>query len=79
MKKKKIGLLFAAILLVVASVLGTMAYLTSTDAVENTFTVGNIKIKLDEAKANPDGSLVEDADRVQANQYKLTPGHDYNK
>ena len=79
MKKKKIGLLFAAILLVVASVLGTMAYLTSTDAVENTFTVGNIKIKLDEAKANPDGSLVEDADRVQANEYKLIPGHEYNK
>ncbi len=80
MKKKKIGLLFAAILLVVASVLGTMAYLTSTtDEVVNTFSVGNVAIKLDEAKANPDGSLVENADRVKANSYKLIPGHEYNK
>lgn len=68
-----------AVLLVAASVLGTMAYLTSTDEVTNTFTVGQVKIKLDEAKANPDGSLVANADRVKANEYKLLPGHTYNK
>ncbi len=68
-----------SVLLVAGSVAGTMAYLTSTDTVTNTFTVGNVAITLDEAKANTDGSLVEGADRVQANSYKLLPGHTYAK
>ncbi len=81
MKKstKVLGLLLAAVLLVSVSVVGTLAYLTSQDTVTNTFTVGNVQIKLDEAKANPDGTLVEGADRVKANSYKLLPGHTYNK
>lgn len=80
MKKFKALLVVAcALLLVAASVFGTMAYLTSTDTVTNTFTVGKVNIKLDEAKANPDGSLVANADRVKANSYKLLPGHTYNK
>lgn len=80
MKKFKALLVVAcALLLVAASVFGTMAYLTSTDTVTNTFTVGKVKIKLDEAKANTDGSLVEGADRVKANSYKLLPGHTYHK
>lgn len=78
MKKIVMGLV-CALALVTASVMGTMAYLTSTDKVTNTFTVGNVQIKLDEAKANPDGSLVANADRVEANNYKLLPGHTYNK
>ncbi len=78
-KRKALLLSLCAVLLVVASVMGTMAYLTSTDEVVNTFTVGKVNIKLDEAKANPDGTLVEGADRVQANSYKLLPGHTYNK
>lgn len=78
-KSKALLLTLCAVLLVTASVLGTMAYLTSTDEVTNTFTVGQVKIKLDEAKANPDGSLVANADRVKANEYKLLPGHTYNK
>lgn len=65
--------------LIAVSVLGTMAYLTSTDTVTNTFTVGKVAIKLDEAKVNTDGSLVENADRVDANEYKLLPGHTYHK
>lgn len=77
--KKTLLMLACAVMLVLVSVMGTMAYLTSTDEVVNTFTVGNVKIKLDEAKANPDGTLVENADRVQANSYKLLPGHTYNK
>ena len=77
--KKALLLTLCAVLLVAASVLGTMAYLTSTDTVTNTFTVGNVQIKLDEAKANPDGSLVTGADRVKANSYKLLPGHNYKK
>ena len=58
---------------------GTLAYLTSKDQVVNTFTVGQVAIKLDEAKANPDGTLVGGADRVKANSYKLLPGHTYAK
>ena len=78
-KKKVFVTVLCAVLLVAASVLGTMAYLTSNDEVVNTFTVGNVQIKLDEAKANTDGSLVANADRVKANSYKLLPGHTYNK
>lgn len=78
-KSKALLLTFCAALLVFVSVLGTIAYLTSDDSVVNTFTVGSVKIKLDEAKANEDGSLVAGADRVKANEYKLIPGHTYNK
>ena len=77
--KKAMLMTLCAIILVVATVFGTMAYLTSDDKVVNTFTVGKVEIKLDEAKANTDGSLVEGADRVKANSYKLLPGHTYNK
>lgn len=77
--KKAMLMTLCAIILVVATVFGTMAYLTSTDEVENTFTVGNVKITLDEAKVNPDGSPVEGAARVKANSYKLLPGHTYTK
>ena len=77
--KKAMLMTLCAIILVVATVFGTMAYLTSTDEVVNTFTVGKVEIKLDEAKANTDGSLVEGADRVKANSYKLLPGHVYDK
>ena len=78
-KTKALMLVLCAVLLVTASVLGTMAYLTSQDKVVNTFTVGNVAIKLDEAKANTDGSLAEGATRVKENSYKLLPGHTYNK
>ena len=78
-RSKALLLALCAVVLVVATVFGTMAYLTSTDEVVNTFTVGDVKIKLDEAKADTDGSLVEGAERVKANSYKLLPGHTYNK
>lgn len=77
--KKAMLMTLCAIILVVATVFGTMAYLTSTDEVKNTFTVGNVAIKLDEAKVNPDGSPVAGAARVKENSYKLLPGHTYNK
>lgn len=78
-RSKALLLTLCAVLLVTASVLGTMAFLTSNDEVVNTFSVGSVAIKLDEAKANTDGSLVEGTDRVKANNYKLLPGHTYNK
>lgn len=80
MKARKILAMVMALALTAAlAVGGTLAYLTSTDKVVNTFTVGNVQIKLDEAAANPDGTLIKDANRVQANSYKLMPGHTYNK
>lgn len=78
-KSKALILTLCAVLLVAASMLGTMAYLTDNKTVTNTFTVGQVKIKLDEAKVTPDGKPVADAARVAENSYKLIPGHTYNK
>ena len=49
MKNGKKALLLAAcaVLLVVATIFGTVAYLTDKDTVNNTFTVGKVDIKLD--------------------------------
>ncbi len=78
-KRKALLLTFCAVLLVVASVLGTIAYLTANDKVTNTFTVGQVAINLDEAKVTEDGEAVTPAERVKANSYKLLPGHTYTK
>ena len=78
-KTKALMLVLCAVLLVTASVLGTMAYLTSTDQVVNTFTVGKVAITLDEAKVDPDGTPVAGAARVKGNAYHLLPGHTYTK
>ena len=80
MKARKILVSLAALALVAAiSIGGTLAYLTSTAKVENTFTVGNVSITLDEAKVDEYGAPVENADRVPGNAYKLIPGHTYTK
>ena len=78
MKKTSKALLLSlcAVLLVTASVLGTMAYLTSRDQVVNTFTVGSVAITLDETDVD---NSTADADRDKANSYKLMPGHTYTK
>lgn len=79
-KRKALLLSLCAVLLVVASVMGTMAYLTSTATVTNTFTVGDaVTITLDEVQVNPDGTPVTGAARVTENSYKLMPGHEYTK
>ena len=78
-RSKALLLTLCAVLLVTASVLGTMAFLTSTDEVKNTFTVGSVKIALDEAEVTTDGTPVEGAARVKANEYHLLPGHTYTK
>ena len=78
-KTKALMLVLCAVLLVTASVLGTMAYLTSTDEVVNTFTVGNVAITLDEAKTDANGVADSSAARVKANDYHLLPGHTYTK
>lgn len=88
-KTKALLMSLCAVLLVAASVLGTMAYLTDSKDVKNTFTVGNVSIKLDEAKVNADGKAIDKkgnvvtdfakAERVAENSYKLLPGHTYVK
>ena len=71
--------LCCALLLVAAGVFGTLAYLTGTDTLNHPFTAGNVKITLDEAKVNTDGTPVVGADRVKTNEYHLLPGHTYTK
>ncbi len=66
MKKAKVLLtLVCAVLLVAASVMGTMAYLTSKSSVTNTFTVGKVELGggdyedgLDEALVNENGQPI---------------------
>lgn len=92
MKKsaKVVVTMLCAAMLVCASVMGTMAYLTSTKTVTNTFTLGaNVTIDLDELDVDNDtldsdnksysakgGKTVV---RDMANAYELFPGHTYTK
>ena len=77
--RKVLLLACSAVLLVCLSVGATLAYLTSTDTVVNTFTVGNVKITLDEYKTDLYGVVNTATPRVQTNEYKLIPGHEYAK
>lgn len=79
-KSKALLMTLCAVLLVAASVLGTMAYLTSTTGpVTNTFSIGKINITLDEAKVDKYGVAVTPAERGNGNEYKLVPNHEYKK
>ncbi len=76
MKKKTILVAAIAVMLVAALVVGgTLAYFTDTKSATNTFTVGDVKIKLDESNVNdPDGV------RVTSNEYTgMLPGIQYEK
>lgn len=89
--KKIVALLLCAILLVGATIAGTVAYLTDTDnEVTNTFSVGKVVITLDEADVDEYGAQLfktddegkptaEEADRVQTNAYTLVPNRTYKK
>lgn len=83
--KKIVALLLCAVLLIGASVAGTLAFLTSKATVTNSFTVGKVvlgedgKAGLDEAKVDEYGVAVTPASRVTENTYKLIPGHTYTK
>lgn len=82
MKKKLLTaavLTLCAVALVVGSVLTTIALLTSSANVTNTFTIGEVKITMDETKVNPNGTAVEGAARVDANSYHLVPNTTYIK
>jgi len=69
MKKKIVALCLCVALAVVAIGGATLAYFTDTKSATNTFTMGDVKIKLDETDVkNPTG------DRVTSNAYDVYPG-----
>ena len=78
-KTKALVLALCAVLLFVTTVFVTMAFLTSEDSVQNTFTVGKVEITLDEAKVDSYGNEIANAERVKENEYKLIPSHTYVK
>ena len=72
MKKKILAVVLAVVILAVAAIGATLAWLMDkTEAVVNTFTLGNVTISLVEHNA--------DGDEVTANEYKLIPGATYAK
>jgi len=87
-KTKALVLALCAVLLVVTTVFVTMAFLTSEDSVQNTFTVGEVTISLDELDVDKDDLLTDNKEytkdgitttRDKANEYKLIPGKTYKK
>ena len=90
MKRKMIATIAVVLLLAITAVGVSLAYFTDeSETAENTFTVGKVKISLDEALVNEngepvdaDGEVVEDpqdAERVLENSYDLSPGLTYTK
>ena len=73
--KKKLTLVVTCVVLVAAMVIGgTLAYFTDTKTANNTFTMGNVKIALDETDVkNPEGN------RVTSNEYDVYPGQTVTK
>lgn len=68
-KKRFVAILLCVTLVALAAIGATFAYLTDTKTVDNTFTMGNVKITLDETNVNdPEG------DRVTRNTYNVYPG-----
>lgn len=68
--KKKITAIFLCVALVAIAIVGaSLAYFTDTKTATNTFTMGDVQIKLDETDVtNPTG------DRVTSNTYNTYPG-----
>ena len=63
----------------VATVFTTLVFLTDDKSVVNSFTVGNVHIKLDEAKVDTAG-VDQGTDRTETgNDFHLLPGHEYTK
>lgn len=72
--------LVAAVAIAVSSALLTIAYLTSSAAVSNVFTIGNVGITMTESQVKPDGTMTDGgATQVDTNTYHLIPGKTYIK
>ena len=72
-KKRFVAILLCMTLVALAAIAATFAYLTDSKTVNNTFTMGNVKITLDESKVDESGKAVE-GDRVTSNEYNVYPG-----
>ena len=79
-RSKALLLILCAMLLLIASALGTVAYLTVQDTVKNTFSVGKVDATLIEGsegkrsmRARSTGAPVDENDHI------LMPGHTYTK
>ena len=80
MKLKHKMLIACLTLIAIASTIITFALLTfETGTLSNTFTVGQVALKLDETDVDENGTPIEGADRVNGNNYKLIPGKEYVK
>lgn len=80
MKKKILALALVVCLAATAVIGGTLAYFTdTTQVVTNTFTSGNVTIKLDETEIDEDGMTALETRTEKGNEYKLFPGHTYTK
>ena len=85
MNKKTIAICAVCMVLVAAlSVFTTLALLTDSKTVTNTFTSGNVSIILNEAKVVPtddggNGIMTSGTERATANTYKLYPKQSYVK
>ena len=77
-KTRPLLIALCAILLVSASIFGTLAYLADSATVVNTFTVGKVAIKLDEAVVDEDGNPTGERTE-EGNRYHLIPGATYTK
>ncbi len=77
-KKVLLGVSGAA-LLVAGSIAGTLAYLTASETVTNTFTMGKVAIDLTETDVDENGVPIPDAEPVKENEYRLVPGKTYTK
>lgn len=75
--KKALLLVLCAVLLIGATVAGTMAYLTSQDTVVNTFTVGNVAIELHET--GEDDFTLNGKEVVGLKDLHLVPGRTVDK
>lgn len=81
MFKGKRTLIMAAsiVLSLCLTVFGTLAYLSDSHTVVNTFTVGNVDITVNETEVDPNGEPTGNEERVETNEYHLMPGHTYTK
>ena len=79
-RSKALLLILCAMLLLVASALGTVAYLTVQDTVTNTFSVGKVDATLIEGSAGKRSMRARSTGApVDENDHILMPGHTYTK
>lgn len=73
-KRRILAAAMALCIVAIIAVGATLAYFTDTKTAKNTFTMGDVKITLDETDVNdPEG------DRVTSNEYNVYPGAEVTK